>query len=102
MLPAAIFVLVVGAVIGLLGAGGSILTVPALVHGVGMPLSSAVPTSLIVVAVSALGGVAARWHTGAVRWPVALVFAAAGAPAAFAGAAGRLIPERWSLLASAR
>lgn len=100
MLPAVIFGLIVGAVLGVLGAGGSILTIPALVYGVGMPLSTAVPTSLVVVAVSALGGLAARWRTGAVRWPVALVFTAAGVPAAFAGTAlGRLIPERWSLLA---
>ncbi|MEU3648790.1 sulfite exporter TauE/SafE family protein [Lentzea sp. NPDC034063] len=100
MLPAAIFGLIVGAVLGVLGAGGSILTVPALVFGVGMPFSTAVPTSLVVVAVSALGGLAARWRTGAVRWPVALVFSAGGVPAAFAGATlGRLIPERWALLA---
>lgn len=49
--------LVFGAVIGLaLGAGGSILAVPALVYGVGQPLQTAIPTSLAVVALSALGG----------------------------------------------
>ncbi|MET8762902.1 sulfite exporter TauE/SafE family protein [Lentzea sp. NPDC004782] len=100
MLPAALFGLVIGAVLGTLGAGGSILAVPALVYGVGVPLATAVPTSLIVVAVSALGGLAVRWRTGAIRWPVALVFTATSIPAAFAGTAlGRLIPERWSLLA---
>ncbi|SDN04000.1 sulfite exporter TauE/SafE family protein [Allokutzneria albata] len=97
---AGLFGLVIGAVLGMLGAGGSILAVPALVYGVGMPLSSAVPTSLLVVAVSALGGLAVRWRLGVIRWPVALVLTAAGVPAAFAGTAlGRQIPERWSLLA---
>ncbi|MCP2247307.1 sulfite exporter TauE/SafE family protein [Lentzea aerocolonigenes] len=100
MLPAALFGLVIGAVLGTLGAGGSILAVPALVYGVGMPLATAIPTSLVVVAASALGGLAVRLRTGTVRWPVALVFAATSIPAAFAGTAlGRLIPERWSLLA---
>lgn len=99
MLPAALFGLLVGAVLGVLGAGGSILTIPALVYGVGLPFSSAVPTSLVVVTVSALGGLAARWRAGVIRWPVALVFAVASVPAAFGGTAlGRLIPERWSLL----
>lgn len=99
MLPTMIFGLIVGVVLGVLADGGSILTIPALVYGIGGPLSAAVPTSLVVVAVSALGGLAARWRTGAVRWPVALVFTAAGVPAPFAGTAlRRLIPERWSLL----
>jgi uncharacterized membrane protein YfcA len=102
MLPAALCGLVIGAVLGTLGTGGSILAVPALVHGVGMPLATAIPTSLVVVAVSALGGLAVRWRTGAVRRPVALVFAATSIPAAFAGTSlGRLIPERWSLVAFA-
>jgi len=49
----AVFGLAIGAALGLLGAGGSILAIPALVYGVGLPLSSAIPTSLLVVAVSA-------------------------------------------------
>lgn len=100
MLPVALFGLVIGAVLGMLGAGGSILAIPALVYGAGMPLASAIPTSLVVVAVSALGGLAVRRRDGTIRWRVALVFAATSVPAAFGGTAlGRLIPERWSLLA---
>lgn len=100
MLLAGLFGLVIGAVLGVLGAGGSILAVPALVYGVGLPMSAAVPTSLLVVAASAVGGLAARWRAHLVRWPVALVFSAASIPAAFGGTAlGRLLPERWSLVA---
>ena len=99
MLLAGLFGLVIGALVGVLGAGGSIMAIPALVYGVGMPLSSAIPTSLLVVAVSALGGIAVRWRSGTIRWPVAGVFALASVPAAVAGTAlGQLIPQRWAML----
>ncbi|MBC6445920.1 sulfite exporter TauE/SafE family protein [Actinokineospora xionganensis] len=102
ILPAAAFGVGIGTALGLLGAGGSILAIPALVYGLGQPLSVAVPTSLVVVAVSAAGGLAARWRTKAIRLPVALVFAAASVPAAFAGTAlGKRLPDRWLLVAFA-
>jgi hypothetical protein len=102
MLLAVAFGLVIGAALGLLGAGGSILAIPALVYGVGLPLHAAIPTSLLVVAVSAAGGLVARWRSKVIRWPVALVFAAASVPAAFAGTAlGKLLPGRWLLIAFA-
>ncbi|MFI5615516.1 sulfite exporter TauE/SafE family protein [Amycolatopsis sp. NPDC051903] len=102
ILLAAIFGLVVGAALGVLGAGGSILAIPALVYGVGLPLGSAIPTSLVVVAVSAAGGLVSRWASKVIRWPVALVFVVASVPAAFAGTAlGKLIPDRWLLVAFA-
>ncbi|WP_424187701.1 TSUP family transporter [Actinokineospora sp. G85] len=78
---------IIDAVLGLLGAGGSILAIPALVYGVGISLAAAVPVSLLVVAVSAVGAVAARLRTGVIRWPVTLIFAATSVPAAFAGTA---------------
>ncbi|WP_327084924.1 sulfite exporter TauE/SafE family protein [Nonomuraea sp. NBC_01738] len=88
--------LVIGVVLGLLGAGGSILAVPALVYGGGVPMAAAVPAALAVVGVSALAGLPQRVRAGLVRWPIAGVFGVAGLPAAFAGAAvGRLLPERW-------
>ncbi|EST25176.1 hypothetical protein N566_24625, partial [Streptomycetaceae bacterium MP113-05] len=99
---AVLFGAVIGLALGLLGAGGSILAVPALVYGVGLPLNAAVPASLAVVAVSSLGGVLPRERRRAVQWRIAGVFGASGIPAAFAGAAlGRLLPQRWLLLAFA-
>ena len=93
---------VIGLALGLLGAGGSILAVPALVYGVGQPVHTAIPTSLAVVALSSVGGIVPRERRAAVRWPVALVFGAAGIPATFGGTAlGRLLPQRWLLLAFA-
>ncbi|MBA8794067.1 hypothetical protein FHX74_001672 [Friedmanniella endophytica] len=79
------FGLVVGALLGLLGGGGSILAVPALVYGVGLPLAEAVPTSLLVVGLSSAAGALPRLKQ--VQWRLALVFAVTGGVAAFAGTA---------------
>ncbi len=87
MLAAAAFGLLIGAALGLLGGGGSILAVPALVYGVGQPVPEAVTTSLFVVGASAAVGVAPRVRARQVRWPVAGVFGAAGIGTAFGGTA---------------
>lgn len=90
--------LVIGALLGLLGGGGSILAVPALVYGVGMPLAAAVPTSLLVVGTSAATALVPRLRYGEVAWRVAAVFGSAGGAAAFAGAAvNRMLDPRWLL-----
>ena len=87
--------LTIGILLGLLGGGGSILAVPALVYGVGAPLAVAVPTSLLVVGVSSATAVLPRLRQGQVAWRIAGVFGAAGAGAAFAGAAvNRLLDPR--------
>lgn len=51
MIPALGLGLVIGVLVGLLGGGGSILAVPALVYGAGVPLAAAAPTSLLVVGI---------------------------------------------------
>ncbi|MEQ7127093.1 sulfite exporter TauE/SafE family protein [Actinopolymorpha sp. B11F2] len=89
----------IGVLLGLLGGGGSILAVPALVYGVGMPLRTAIPTSLLVVGISALTGVFPRLRAHQVQWRIAAVFGTSGAGAAFAGAAvNRLVPPQIVLL----
>lgn len=98
MTAALILGAVIGVLLGLFGGGGSILAVPALLYGVGMPLSAAVPTSLLVVGVSSATGVLPRLRTGQVQWRIAAVFGLAGAATAFAGAAvNRLLPP-WLVL----
>ena len=77
--------LLIGILLGLFGGGGSILAVPALVYGVGLPLAAAVPTSLLVVGISAATAVLPRLRQ--VQWRLAAVFGATGAVAAFGGAA---------------
>ncbi len=79
--------LLIGLLLGLLGAGGSILAVPALVYGAGEPLRVAVPTSLVVVGMSAAAAVVPRIRAGQVQWRIAVVVGAAGVPSTFVGAA---------------
>jgi hypothetical protein len=82
---AALLGLLIGVLLGLLGGGGSILAVPALVYGTGLPLAAAVPTSLLVVGISSATAVIPRLKQ--VQWRLAGVFGLAGAAAAFGGAA---------------
>lgn len=77
--------LAIGAVLGGLGGGGAILTVPALVYVVGQPAQQATTSSLVIVGVTALVGVASYVASGRVRWRIGIGFGIAGIPAAYAG-----------------
>ncbi|MQY08871.1 sulfite exporter TauE/SafE family protein [Actinomadura macrotermitis] len=99
MIAALLLGVVIGALLGLLGGGGSILAVPALVYGAGLPLASAIPASLLVVGISSATAVLPRARAGQIAWRIAAVFGGAGALAAFAGTAlNRLLPPRVLLL----
>ena len=101
ILTAAAFGLLVGALLGLVGGGGSILAVPALVYGVGLPFAAAIPTSLVVVGASSAVAVLPRLRTG-VNWRLALIIGAAGTATAYLGAAvNRLLDPKILLLAFA-
>lgn len=85
----------IGASLGLLGGGGSILTVPALVYLVGQPAQLAVTTSLAIVgANSALGAFFHRTQ-GTVNWRVALMFGGIGMAISYlaAGLSKQLSPN---------
>ncbi|MDX2645404.1 sulfite exporter TauE/SafE family protein [Streptomyces sp. PA03-1a] len=83
----------VGLALGSLGAGGSILTVPALIYLLGFTPAAATTASLIIVVVTSLTAVLAHARAGAVRWRAGLLFAAAGLlPAAAAGAVSARVP----------
>ena len=73
--------LVVGAVTGLVGAGGGFLVVPALVFFAKLPMRSAVGTSLLVIAMKSYAAFAGYASTTDVDWP----FAALATTAAVAG-----------------
>jgi uncharacterized membrane protein YfcA len=77
----------IGVLLGLLGGGGSILAVPALVYGMGFDVEQAIPISLIVVAAASAVGVLPKIRAKQVRWRMAGIFAAAGIPATVAGSA---------------
>lgn len=75
----------IGVLLGLLGGGGSILAVPALVYGIGLGVEEAIPISLIVVAMASAVGAGPKIRAGHVRWRMAGIFSAAGIPAAVLG-----------------
>jgi uncharacterized membrane protein YfcA len=89
----------IGILLGLLGGGGSILTVPALVYLAGMTAKSAIVTSLIVVGITSTIAVIDHARRKHVCWKTGFVFAFAGMFGAFLG--GRLtahIPDAILLL----
>lgn len=81
---AAVFGAVVGALLGLVGGGGGILAVPALVYVLGMPMSAAVPASLVVIGLASAVAVAPRARRE-VNWRLAGIIGAAGIPTALLG-----------------
>ncbi|MBN3930012.1 sulfite exporter TauE/SafE family protein [Streptomyces verrucosisporus] len=95
--PALVLALAAGAVVGwslgALGAGGSILTVPALIYLLGFTPAEATTASLLIVTAMSLTALAAYARARQVRWKAGSVFAAAGLlPAAAAGALATEVP----------
>jgi uncharacterized membrane protein YfcA len=78
--------LLIGVILGLVGAGGSIIAVPALIYGVGLGPKEAIPASLIIVGLAALSGLIPKLR-GSVDWSTAAIVGIAGIPAAWAGTA---------------
>jgi hypothetical protein len=77
--------LVIGVALGLLGGGGSILTVPILVYVAGLDAKEAIATSLFVVGVTSAAGALSHARAGRVRWRTGVVFGLAGMVGAYAG-----------------
>ncbi|WP_455924516.1 sulfite exporter TauE/SafE family protein [Pseudomonas putida] len=69
---------VIGVVLGLTGAGGGILAVPALVLGLGWPMTQAAPVALLAVGAAAAVGAIDGLRKGIVRWRAALLMAGLG------------------------
>jgi uncharacterized protein len=98
---AAAFGLVIGALLGLVGGGGGILAVPALVYGLGLPLAAAVPASLVVIGAASAVAVAPRARHE-VAWRLAAIIGAAGIPTALAGGVvNRHVDQQWLMIAFA-
>jgi uncharacterized membrane protein YfcA len=66
--------LLIGISLGLLGGGGSMLTVPVLHYVLGYEVKAAIPMSLVVVGLTSAFGALNHARTGAVRWRTALAF----------------------------
>ncbi|MDT0401496.1 sulfite exporter TauE/SafE family protein [Streptomyces edwardsiae] len=97
-----VLALLVGVSLGLLGGGGSILTVPLLVYVAGMDAKEAIATSLFVVGVTSAVGVINHARGGRVRWRTGVLFGAAGMAGAYTGGLiGGRIPDVVLLIAFA-
>ena len=75
----------VGLVLGALGGGGAIITVPVLVYLAQQPPGAAMVGSLIVVTVTAGSGLIGHWRAGHVRPAEGVTFAVLGSAGAVAG-----------------
>ncbi|HEU4732953.1 MAG TPA: sulfite exporter TauE/SafE family protein [Kofleriaceae bacterium] len=85
--------LAIGLSLGLLGGGGSILTVPVLHYALGLGVHEAIAASLLVVGVTSGIALVSHARAGRVRWRTGLVFGAASMATAFAGGRlGALLP----------
>lgn len=85
-LPAALLALLVGLSLGLLGGGGSILTVPIFRYALGMEVKEAIGMSLGVVSLTSLVGMLRHWRQGNVDLRALATFAPAAVISTYAGA----------------
>lgn len=93
LIIALMLAVLVGISLGLLGGGGSILTVPILTYLLGMEPRDAIAASLFIVGVTSAVSVFSHARAARVRWKTGLLFGAAGMVGAFAGGiAGGYIP----------
>lgn len=76
----------IGLSLGLLGGGGSILTVPIFVYVLGFEAKEAIAMSLAVVGATSLFGAAGHWRAGNVNVRVALVFGVVAMAGTYLGA----------------
>lgn len=77
MIAALLFGLLIGLILGMVGGGGAVLAVPALVYAVGLDVHTATTASLAVVAAGATAGAVGQARRGAVCWRSAAWFASA-------------------------
>lgn len=95
MLTSLLLGVLVGAVLGLTGAGGGILAVPALVVGLGWSMQQAAPVALIAVAGSAALGAIEAFSKGLVRYRAAALMALSALPFTWLGVTlAQITPQR--------
>lgn len=77
---------IIGLSLGLLGGGGSILTVPIFVYVMGFGAKQAIAMSLPVVGATSLFGAASHWRSGNVRFRTAIFFGVVAMLGSYVGA----------------
>lgn len=86
MILALSLALLVGGSLGLLGGGGSILTVPIFVYVLGIEPKAAIAMSLGVIGLVSLAGAWSHWRDGRVDVRIALVFGSVAMAGTYLGA----------------
>ncbi len=76
----------IGLSLGLLGGGGSILTVPILVYVLGFGAKESIAMGLAVVGVTSLFGAMGHWRKGNLQFRAALIFGTVAMAGTYAGA----------------
>jgi uncharacterized membrane protein YfcA len=79
--------ILIGASLGALGGGGSILTVPALVYILGEPAHAAIAESLVIVGIASIVAAAGHARARHVQWGSGIVFGLVGVASSYAGTA---------------
>lgn len=98
MLLAWIGAILIGLALGMLGSGGSILTVPILVYLVGEPDKLAIAESLAIVGLIALAGAIPYALRGLIDWRNVLFFGLPGMAGTYLGAyLSQWVPGVWQL-----
>ena len=85
---AALLAAIIGVLLGLLGGGGSVLTLPMLVYVAGLETKEAIASSLFVVGTTSLVGVVVHARAGRVAYSEGAMFGVSGMGGAYLG--GRL------------
>ena len=83
---ALVLAVVIGLSLGLLGSGGSIVTLPVLVYVAGVPVAAAVGMSLAIVGGASAAGAWLKHRQGLVHWRAATLFGVTGMAGAVVGA----------------
>ena len=92
--------ILIGVSLGLLGGGGSILTVPILSYVAGMDAKNAIAAALFVVAATSAAGLVTHAREGRVMWRTGLLFGLAGMVGAYTtGLVAAWIPARVLMVA---
>jgi hypothetical protein len=96
--PALALATLIGVSLGVLGSGGSIITLPVLVYIAKVPAKEAVGMSMAIVGATSALGALLHLRRGNVDGRAALIFAAAGMAGSFAGSTGTHLLSKQALL----
>jgi uncharacterized protein len=88
----------IGVSLGVLGSGGSIVTLPVLVYIAHVPAKEAVGMSMAIVGATSLFGAFIHWRRGNVDTKAALIFSLFGMAGAFLGSTGTHLLSKQMLL----